>query len=78
MGAARVTNLRKPDGSDPVLMAFYEALVEIQKAAQAPTPASIADAAGVTKTVVLRGVTVTLPGSTATFTADVYVTGVST
>ncbi|MDB4981757.1 MAG: hypothetical protein JWM82_2509 [Myxococcales bacterium] len=73
-----MVNLKKPDGADPILMAFYEALRELQAAAQIATPASIAATNGVVSTVVMRGVTVTLPGSAAPFTADVYVTGTAT
>lgn len=83
MGAP-VTNLPKPDEptiSRPgallnLLVKMYEAVIELQRAAQATTPASIAAARGKTGTVVIRGATVTLPDSSATFTADVYVTGI--
>lgn len=76
--------LRKPSRdavADPVklqtlVQSYYDALVELQALAQAASPASVAGTAGKTAIVVLRGATVTLPGSTATFTADIYVTGV--
>lgn len=79
-----MTNLRKPTTGTvtderqllDVLVSTYEALKEIQGAAQQPTPASVAAAAGVSSIVVIRGATVTLPGSSVTFTADVYAVGV--
>lgn len=78
-------NLRKPSRdviADPTKLqvlaqSYYDALVELQALARAASPASVAGAAGKTAIVVLRGATVTLPGSTATFTADLYVTGVT-
>lgn len=81
-----MTNVRKPT-SDSVtepyarlvlLQSFYEAIVELQGILAKPSPASVAAAAGPTAIMVLRGATVTLPGSAATFTADIYVTGIAT
>jgi len=79
-------NVKKPTSSsvaDPralqvLLQSFYEAIVELQGIIAKPTPESVAAAVGPTAIMVLRGATVTLPGSAASFTADVYVTGVAT
>lgn len=77
-------NLVKPTAealADPaqallISLRFFEALRALQTAADAATPKSIADSVGKSQSVVLRGATVTLPGSTETFTADIYVTGI--
>lgn len=70
--------LKDPEQALLIVMRLYDAVVELQKAAAAPSPERQAHAAGKTKVVVIRGATVTLPGSLATFTADVYVDGVPT
>ena len=85
-GAGRVagSNLIKPSASalaDPqqallIFQRFFEALSALQAAQGAAAPASIAEATGKAEVAVIRGATVTLPGSTATLTMDIYVTGV--
>lgn len=60
-----------------VVMRLYEAVQALQAAADAASPASEAETAGKPQIVVLRAATVTAPGSSATFTADVYATGVA-
>lgn len=75
-------NLIKPSSgtvADPaqlltMLVRMFDALTALQQSSV--TPETVAANVGASQVVVLRGATVTLPGSTATFVADLYVTGI--
>lgn len=74
-----MTNVKKPSGDDgEVLMSFYNAIVELQRNAQAVTPETIAALYGRTTIGFIAGATVTNPATGETFTANVFVTAVAT
>ncbi len=64
--------LANPEDALRIHMRVFEALSEIQRAAAAPSPQSIAEKAGVVRIVKIAGATVTDPATGQTFTADVY------
>lgn len=78
------TNLVKPSAAglaDPaqallIVLRLFEAVQALQQAAGQSSPESMADKVGTSEIVVLRGATVTLPGSSVTFTADVFGWGI--
>jgi hypothetical protein len=67
-----------PEQAQKAMLRLYEAVVALQAAAVSSSPERSGRAAGTAEIVVIRGATVTLPGSAVTFTADVYAWGVRT
>lgn len=69
-------NIKDPQALLRVLIRFWETLLTLTSAAGAQSPERAASAAGRMEVIVIRGATVTLPGSAETFTADLYGVGV--
>jgi hypothetical protein len=61
-----------------LLQTYYDAIIELQRVAQAVTPTVLASAAGPVMLGYLASQTVTDPATGQTYTANVYITAVPT